>query len=741
MSSTSSSDKDVGKDVYIPTNLEEVLSDFYKRVNPGKSTNIPQILSKYKGVEYILFNRLRKLYNEDPWPRVDPMADVNHPTLSDTRSKPSREDILAELKKEINTLRDTILDREKKIDTLNADIKTRDRQLDSSSQRLEELELALETERKDRKLVESEKAQDQSLIASLSKEISELTSTSCTREGEIKSLRDEMKVMQEKVQLLENENMELRSKENVVSSVEMEQTGENMEEVLMEKEKEMKEAVEVKEKEMKEALEAKEKEMEEVLKAKDEQSQRDLLEKDDMIASMQDELEMMELKIQEMNQKVTSTLQEKEKNDSDLAEALRKKGELEAELLQMKNMLTQKKQTMDSLAKEKIQSMKKTLEEAEAERARLDHLNSDLSLELQQLRHTLTKTQSQLSSQESIRQTQEVEEHLRSVMARNEELEKQVALQQQTMESEHQMIIQEKEQALAEVTRMIDELKEQQTATEMLQREKEDLKEQLASVNNEMTTIQNNLMTLTASHDELTEELKKKEACLAETAENYILLQGVVKENQKEMEAISLENTSLQEKYTSALEDSARLKKEVETLQRDMKEMKEQLADDLVSRLDPVVQPDTTESLPQVATIVHTTSFTLLSFLDFVQTTLTKETLHTSDMSKELSDDSLKDIQGLLLDRVNTVQQLVVNGFHPKEWIDSTLITNCHNCHSVFSMVNRKHHCRYCGNVFCSKCSSKAIELPGNEKKQRVCEDCFVVFDRLSGYMKSELKQ
>ena len=156
--------------------------------------------------------------------------------------------------------------------------------------------------------------------------------------------------------------------------------------------------------------------MEEVLKAKDEQSQRDLLEKDDMIASMQDELEMMELKIQEMNQKVTSTLQEKEKNDSDLAEALRKKGELEAELLQMKNMLTQKKQTMDSLAKEKIQSMKKTLEEAEAERARLDHLNSDLSLELQQLRHTLTKTQSQLSSQESIRQTQEVEEVSNVVM-------------------------------------------------------------------------------------------------------------------------------------------------------------------------------------------------------------------------------------------------------------------------------------------------------------------------------------
>ena len=59
------------------------------------------------------------------------------------------------------------MDREKKIESLNADIKTRDIQLDSSSQRLEELELALESERKDREVVESEKAQSQSLIASL----------------------------------------------------------------------------------------------------------------------------------------------------------------------------------------------------------------------------------------------------------------------------------------------------------------------------------------------------------------------------------------------------------------------------------------------------------------------------------------------------------------------------------------------------------------------------------------------
>ena len=145
------------------------------------------------------------------------------------------------------------MDREKKIESLNADIKTRDIQLDSSSQRLEELELALESERKDREVVESEKAQSQSLIASLSKEISDLTSSSCSRETEIKSLRDEVSVMQKQIQLLEDENTQLRSKDVISSPVKNEQEGEDME-VLAAKEKEMRETLETREKEMKEAL-------------------------------------------------------------------------------------------------------------------------------------------------------------------------------------------------------------------------------------------------------------------------------------------------------------------------------------------------------------------------------------------------------------------------------------------------------------------------------------------------------
>lgn len=69
-----------------------------------------------------------------------------------------------------------------------------------------------------------------------------------------------------------------------------------------------------------------------------------------------------------------------------------------------------------------------------------------------------------------------------------------------------------------------DGLKEQQTVMETLQREKDNLEEQLASVNNDLTLAQSTVATLTASEENLTEELKKKEACLAETAENYVNL-------------------------------------------------------------------------------------------------------------------------------------------------------------------------------------------------------------------------
>nr|XP_018917232.1 PREDICTED: hepatocyte growth factor-regulated tyrosine kinase substrate [Bemisia tabaci] len=51
----------------------------------------------------------------------------------------------------------------------------------------------------------------------------------------------------------------------------------------------------------------------------------------------------------------------------------------------------------------------------------------------------------------------------------------------------------------------------------------------------------------------------------------------------------------------------------------------------------------------------------------------------------------------------------------------------CHRCRDAFTLFNRKHHCRACGQVFCGKCASQTSTLPniGFEKEVRVCDVCY----------------
>nr|XP_009861236.1 zinc finger protein isoform X1 [Ciona intestinalis] len=51
----------------------------------------------------------------------------------------------------------------------------------------------------------------------------------------------------------------------------------------------------------------------------------------------------------------------------------------------------------------------------------------------------------------------------------------------------------------------------------------------------------------------------------------------------------------------------------------------------------------------------------------------------------------------------------------------------CMKCKAEFGVIQRKHHCRACGGVFCSKCTSKQAIIPkfGIEKEVRVCDSCY----------------
>jgi len=84
-------------------------------------------------------------------------------------------------------------------------------------------------------------------------------------------------------------------------------------------------------------------------------------------------------------------------------------------------------------------------------------------------------------------------------------------------------------------------------------------------------------------------------------------------------------------------------------------------------------------------------------------------------------------------------------------WVNDNLITACYNCNVYFTFYRRKHHCRGCGRIFCYYCSDKTIygsicnntklidkykyiSLTFNNslKEQRVCNNCYKIFIRLS---------
>jgi len=52
----------------------------------------------------------------------------------------------------------------------------------------------------------------------------------------------------------------------------------------------------------------------------------------------------------------------------------------------------------------------------------------------------------------------------------------------------------------------------------------------------------------------------------------------------------------------------------------------------------------------------------------------------------------------------------------------------CPRCHRAFGFLLRRHHCRFCGKIFCDRCSSHEWPLPVDPK--RVCDGCHQLLQR-----------
>ncbi|XP_041123944.1 lateral signaling target protein 2 homolog isoform X4 [Polyodon spathula] len=64
----------------------------------------------------------------------------------------------------------------------------------------------------------------------------------------------------------------------------------------------------------------------------------------------------------------------------------------------------------------------------------------------------------------------------------------------------------------------------------------------------------------------------------------------------------------------------------------------------------------------------------------------------------------------------------------PPDWVPDEVCSYCTACEAPFTVIRRKHHCRSCGKIFCSRCSSHSAPLPryGQVKPVRVCTHCYM---------------
>jgi len=81
----------------------------------------------------------------------------------------------------------------------------------------------------------------------------------------------------------------------------------------------------------------------------------------------------------------------------------------------------------------------------------------------------------------------------------------------------------------------------------------------------------------------------------------------------------------------------------------------------------------------------------------------------------------------LLKRKEEDISALLQNSEAPT-WRPDNEFDACFKCEVAFSLVNRRHHCRHCGFVFCNNCTQKRIAIARfkSENIERVCDECFI---------------
>ncbi|GFV83067.1 zinc finger FYVE domain-containing protein 9 [Trichonephila clavipes] len=73
---------------------------------------------------------------------------------------------------------------------------------------------------------------------------------------------------------------------------------------------------------------------------------------------------------------------------------------------------------------------------------------------------------------------------------------------------------------------------------------------------------------------------------------------------------------------------------------------------------------------------------------------------------------------------VPCVKQQPQIGIVKPYWIPDAEALNCMHCGVKFTVIKRRHHCRGCGKVLCSRCCNQKAYLSYLNKEDRICQPC-----------------
>ena len=209
-------------------------------------------------------------------------------------------------------------------------------------------------------------------------------------------------------------------------------------------------------------------------------------------------------------------------------------------------------------------------------------------------------------------------------------------------------------------------------------------------------------------------------------AEHSIQLQRI----KKEADSLMREKRSLSERLAEERDQSARDLQskcdDVSTLKVQMAEIEGQLAEQ-VGRFDELERRCQGYQSDKVELDVRN------SLLDDECAQLKTQLGHCETEVERLKSAGqevrrrLEDSQAALheLGRENQSLQMENAKMQGRKWADDSEVFDCLNCNREFTLTLRKHHCRNCGQIFCSECSNKSTLLGNSKKPARVCDSCY----------------